>query len=171
MKYLLLLILVLAACTPNKPLPVYGQVPDFELTTQSGARLSRRDLNGKIWVADFIYTTCTGPCPLMTRKMRRVQAAKPDILLLSFTVDPEHDTPAALARYAAAAQARPEWFFLTGDRNTLQMLSREAFKLADLGLTHSTRFVLVDGKSQIRGYYTDTPELIADIRNLQCCQP
>src|SRR5437660_5211632 len=150
MKYWLILLPFLTACAPPKPLPIYGRVPDFELTTQTGNRLSRKDLEGKIWVADFIYTTCTGPCPLMTRKMRQIQAARSEILLLSFSVDPEHDTPQVLSAYAHTVQARPSWFFLTVDRNTLQMLSREAFKLADLGLTHSTRLVLVDDKNSIR---------------------
>ena len=172
MKYLILPLLLLTACAPDKPLPIYGTVPDFELTTQAGRPLSRKQLDGKIWVADFIYTSCTGPCPLMTQKMRRIQTSTPDTVLVSFSVDPEHDNPATLAAYAAASQARPNWFFLTGDRITLQMLSREAFKLADLGLTHSTRLVLVDGNSRIRGYYTEVPDLLAGIRRLQrCCRP
>ena len=76
MKYWFLLPF-LTACAPPKSLPIYGQVPDFELTTQTGNPLSRKDLNGKIWVADFIYTTCTGPCPLMTRKSRARPAPGP----------------------------------------------------------------------------------------------
>ena len=171
MKYLFVPLLFLMACARPKPLPIYGEVPDFELTAQMGNQLSRKDLQGKVWVADFIYTTCTGPCPLMTQKMRSIQAAQPEIRLVSFSVDPEHDTPATLATYAAASRAKSNWYFLTGDPKTLQMLSREAFKLSDLGLTHSTRFVLVDENSRIRGYYTDFPELIADIRRLKCCRP
>ena len=171
MKYLLAAVLFLAGCARPKPLPVLGQVPDFELTAQDGSTFHSQDLGGKIWVADFIYTTCPGPCPLITRKMREIQSVRPEVRLLSFTVDPEHDTPPALAAYAASVHARPNWYFLTGKRDTLQMLSREAFKLADLGLIHSTRLVLVDGKAQIRGYYTEAPEVIAGIRNLECCQP
>src|ERR1041384_5274402 len=138
MKYLILPLVLMTACSRPKPLPNYGQIPDFKLTTQSGKELSRKDLDGKIWVADFIYTTCTGPCPLMTRKMRQVQSAEPKVLLISFSVDPEYDTPEVLASYSRSVHALPRWFFLTGDRAALQMLSREAFKLADLGLTHST---------------------------------
>ena len=167
MKYLIIPILLLAACSRPKPLPIYGQVPDFELTTQDNTPLKRQDLLGKVWVADFIYTTCNGPCPMMTQKMRQVQSTFPDVLLLSFSVDPEHDTPSKLAAYAAAARATPRWRFLTGDRKTLQMLSREAFKLSDLGLTHSTRLVLVDDKSRIRGYYMEVPELLAGVRRLR----
>lgn len=171
-----ILLAFLAACQKPKPLPVLGQVPDFQLTAETGQPFARKDLDGKIWVADFIYTNCTGPCPLMTSHMRRVQASvqsMPGIRLVSFTVDPEHDTPTILAAYARQFHAQPgRWFFLTGNRDTIQFLSRDAFKLTDIAdLTHSTRFVLVDQHSRIRGYYTDSeessiPNLLADIRRL-----
>ncbi len=165
------------ACQPSKPMPVLGKVPDFNLTAETGQPFARKDLDGKVWVADFIYTHCTGPCPLMSSKMRRIQASvetTPNVRLVSFSVDPEHDTPEALTAYARQFHADPgRWVFLTGARDTLQILSRNAFKLSDLSadMTHSTRFVLVDRRSQIRGYYTtsdDTaiPDLIADIRRL-----
>jgi protein SCO1/2 len=167
-----ILLFSLVSCQPEKQLPVFGQVPDFELTTQSGKSFSSRELAGRIWVADFIYTTCSGPCPMMSSKMRRVQAADPGLLLLSFSVDPEHDTPEKLADYAKRYQAGQNWYFLTGAHDTLQMLSRDTFKLSDLGITHSTRFVLVDRKGRIRGYYgtqEDDPvrELLADVRRLE----
>jgi cytochrome oxidase Cu insertion factor (SCO1/SenC/PrrC family) len=171
MRYLLIPVLFVTACVRPEPLPFFGSVPDFKLTTQFNTILQRKDLEGKVWVADFIYTTCTGPCPLMTRKMRQVQSAEPKVLLISFSVDPEYDTPEVLAAYSRSVHALPRWFFLTGDRAALQMLSREAFKLADLGLTHSTRLVLVDDKSRIRGYYTEVPELLAGLRRLGCCRP
>ena len=167
-----LVFLLFAACQPTKPLPVYGQVPDFELTSQSGSSFSSKDLVGRVWVADFIYTTCTGPCPMMSAKMRRIQASAREATLVSFSVDPEHDTPQALAEYAKRYHAEPgRWFFLTGGRNTLQYLSRDAFKLSDLGLTHSTRLILVDRQSRIRGYYATSDDsamkdLLADIRRL-----
>jgi protein SCO1/2 len=168
---------LLVACQPSKPMPIYGKVPDFELTTETGNPFTRKQLDGKIWVADFIYTHCTGPCPLMTSRMRRVQASvqtMPEVRLVSFSVDPEHDTPAVLAAYARQFHAQPDrWFFLTGARRELQLLSRDAFKLSDItpDLTHSTRFVLVDQRSRIRGYYSTSdgsaiPDLIADIRRL-----
>jgi protein SCO1/2 len=167
-----ILLITLLDCEKSKELPVFGQVPDFQLTTQAGKQLSSSELAGRIWVADFIYTTCTGPCPMMSSKMRRLQSSAPDLLLLSFSVDPEHDTPEALAAYATRYHAQPNWYFLTGARDTLQKLSRDAFKLSDLGMTHSTRFVLVDQKGRIRGYYGTADEdpvrnLLADVRRLK----
>jgi len=169
---LAILLFSLVACQPARQLPVLGQIPDFQLTTQSGQKFSSKNLAGRVWVADFIYTTCPGPCPLMSQKMRRLQAADPNLLLLSFSVDPEHDTPEALAAYARHYNAQSNWYFLTGARDTLQRLSRDAFKLSDLGMTHSTRLVLVDREGRIRGYYgtqEDDPvrELLADVRRLE----
>jgi protein SCO1/2 len=110
--------------------------------------------------------------------MRQVQTAVarwPDVRLVSFTVDPARDTPEALRAYATRYQADPaRWFLLTGARDTLHQLNRDAFKLGNVdgSLDHSTRFVLIDRKSQVRGYYlTSEPEairhLIADIARLR----
>ncbi len=168
---------ILTACSPRTPLEVYGQVPPFRLTDQNNQPFDRSALAGKVWVADFIYTTCTGPCPLMSNRMRRVQkevAVFPDVRLVSFTVDPQRDTPAVLAEYARRYQAEPErWHFLTGDPAALHALGRDGFKLnsVDGSLTHSIRFVLVDRKARIRGYYESMESdfmdrLVADIRRL-----
>lgn len=150
----------LSACTRAPKLPDYGAVPAFTLTAQSGQPfVSATALRGHIWIADFIYTHCTGPCPMMTTRMRRIQQSlesRPQVRLVSFTVDPERDTPAVLAAYAERFHADPaRWYFLTGERTALQSLNRQAFKLGDVDATleHSTRFVLVDGRSRIRGYY------------------
>ena len=172
-----LLTLTFAACTKTPPIPVYGRVPEFQLVSQTGAPFDRTALNGKIWVADFIYTHCPGPCPRLSAQMRRVQAAVtelPDVRLVSFSVDPERDTPTVLAEYATRYHAQTgRWFFLTGDRKTLDALDRRAFMLGNVDgkLEHSTRFVLVDRQGRIRGYYgTDqddpTARLIVDIRRL-----
>jgi len=166
--------LLLIACAPQSKLEVYGQVPGFELTAQDGERFEGASLAGKIWVADFIYTTCPGPCPRMTSQMHEVQdavARMPDVRLVSFTVDPAHDTPEVLTAYAKLHGASSDrWYFLTGPEATLQMLDRDAFKLGNIDgtLEHSTRFVLVDGQSRIRGYYETSesrtiPRLIQDI--------
>jgi protein SCO1 len=157
------LLCALAACSRRATLDVFGDIPQFELTAQDGRAFHSQVLAGKIWVADFIYTTCPGPCPRMTSQMREVQDALlkvPDVQLVSFTIDPANDTPPVLADYARAHGAKPSvWHFLTGPVATLQMLDRDAFKLGDVDgtLQHSTRFVLVDGQGRIRGYY-DTSE-------------
>ena len=167
------LMMLLAACVQPKPLPILGQVPPFQLTAQTGQPFDSQALDGHIWVADFIYTTCNGPCPMMSSRMRRVQistAKTPDVTLVSFTVDPEHDTAPVLAQYAKHFTADPaRWHFLTGEPRRLNDLGLNTFKLnsVDGSLIHSTRFVLVDGARRIRGYYTDTPELLHDIRQLE----
>ncbi len=179
MKFLAVpaLAVALASCSHRTPLEVFGQVPQFELTAQDGQRFDSKALAGKIWVADFIYTTCPGPCPRMTSQMREVQDATsniPEVRLVSFTVDPAQDTPPVLADYAKLHGASSQmWSFLTGPVSTLQMLDRDTFKLGNIDgtLQHSTRFVLVDQQGRIRRYY-DTSEpsaiskVIADIKAL-----
>jgi len=179
MKYLVIpTLLIFAGCVQREaPLPVYGQVPGFELTAQSGAPFSRQSLDGKVWVADFIFTSCSGPCPRMSSLMRQVQQATtgmPEVRLVSFTVDPERDTPETLTAYAARYHAQPErWSFLTGPRDRLDRITRDDFKLSNVdgSLVHSTRFVLLDRQSRIRGYYgtdQDNPvtQLVRDIKRV-----
>jgi protein SCO1/2 len=172
------LLLLLAACAPVKTLPVLGQVPQFQLTLPTDQPFDSHTLDGHIWVADFIYTTCDGPCPMMSHQMRGIQNstfATPQLKMVSFTVDPAHDTPPVLAKYAAHFKADPErWFFLTGEMERLNELGVNAFKLnsVDGSLSHSTRFVLVDRKRRIRGYYLSSDDgfpknLMHDIRQLQ----
>ncbi len=172
------LLAFLAGCgAPQQPLEVYGTVPEFTLTAHTGATFaSSKELAGKIWVVDFIFTNCQGPCPRMTTQMGRVQAATeslPDVRLVSITVDPDRDTPEALAAYAKRNHAGPRWTFLTGPQTTLHKLKREVFLLGNIDgqLNHSTRFVLVDQKGQIRAFYdTSEPDsisrVIADIQRL-----
>ncbi|HTS46394.1 MAG TPA: SCO family protein [Bryobacteraceae bacterium] len=158
-------------------LPVFFDVPEFHLTAQDGQPFDSKVLTGKIWVADFIYTTCPGPCPRMTSQMHEVQNATgqlADVKLVSFTVDPARDTPPVLAGYAQAHGATAgRWYFLTGPVPALQTLDRDVFKLGNLdaSLQHSTRFVLVDRHSRIRGYYETSepgaiPKLVDDIHAL-----
>src|SRR5580658_8456613 len=166
MKFLVVpaLMVALTACSRHTAsLDVFGDIPHFELVAQDGQPFDSKVLAGKIWVADFIYTTCPGPCPRMTSQMHEVQNAivtMPDVKLVSFTVDPARDTPQVLAAYAKVHGASAEhWYFLTGPPATLQTLDRDTFKLGNIGptLEHSTRFVLVDRQARIRGYY-DTSE-------------
>ncbi len=167
----------LAACTGGKPLPVLGQIPPFRLIAQDGQPFDSRILSGKVWVADFIYTSCPGPCPMMSSRMRQIQQATadlPDVRFVSFTVDPEHDTPPVLAEYSKHFLAQAgRWYFLTGEQARLNELGLNAFHLnaVDGKFDHSTRFALIDQHGRIRGYYgfsdDDFPKhLIADVRAL-----
>lgn len=157
MRRYLLFTVFLAACAPQKPLKVLGEVPEFQLINQKGQKFDRSLLDGHVWVADFVYTTCQGPCPRMSSHMRAIQkATDASVRLVSFTVDPDNDTPTVLAAYAQRFSAdENRWSFLTGDKNTINTLDRDAFKLGTIGaeMDHSTRFVLVDKRGRIRGYY------------------
>ena len=164
----------------------YGTVPTFQFTNQNGQPFGSGQLAGKIWIADFIYTTCPGPCPMISGRMSDLQKPleKSDVHLVSFSVDPEKDTPAVLRGYAEKLQAEPgRWDFLTGAKSAIYKLSHDGFKLAvsdssDVqGLpVHSTRMVLVDRHGQIRGYYDATEpdaitKLVADTSHLLREQP
>jgi protein SCO1/2 len=154
---LLLPLLGLWACAPQKPLQILGEVPDFELIDQDSRDFKGKSLEGRVWIADFIFTTCQGPCPRMSSHMRQIQdATDPSVQLVSFSVDPDNDTPAAFAAYAKGFGADlSRWHFLTGDKAVLNSLGKDAFKLGGIGggVDHSTRFVLIDMKGRIRGYY------------------
>lgn len=160
MKKLLVLMAVcgLSACAPQKPLQVLGEVPPFQLLDQSGQDFQGKSLDGHVWVADFVFTTCQGPCPRMTSHMKQIQEATgPGVKLVSFSVDPDNDTPTALAAYAKGFGADlARWSFLTGDKKVLNSLGKDTFKLQGVGegIDHSTRFVLIDAKGKIRAYYS-----------------
>jgi len=164
----------------------YGSVPAFQLTNQDGRPFGSTDLSGKIWIADFIYTTCPGPCPMISSRMSEMQKPleKTDVHFVSFTVDPEKDTPKMLRQYANQLQAEPgRWDFLTGAKAAIYDLSQHGFKLAAAEHDgengeplHSTRMILVDRHGQIRGYYNATEadaitRLLADTNHLLKEQP
>ncbi len=170
----------------QRSISAYGTVPGFQLTNQNGQPFGSAQLSGKIWIADFIYTTCPGPCPMISSRMSELQKPlqKTDVHLVSFSVDPEKDTPEVLRGYADKLQAEPgRWDFLTGAKPAIYKLSHDGFKLAvsdgsdAQGIpVHSTRIVLVDRHGQIRGYYDATePEaitkLLADTNHLLREQP
>ncbi len=169
----------LVSCVKPSPLTVIGEVPAFTLVSETGQPFDSKALDGHIWVADFIYTTCDGPCPMMSSHMRHIQdqtaAEYPDVRFVSFTVDPAHDTPPVLAEYAKRYKRDPSrWFFLTGEQGALNNVSLNYFKLnsVDGSMTHSTRFALVDRQRRIRGYYITgedgfMPKLMHDIRQLE----
>ena len=144
--------------TPAKEPAV--SVPDFTLTNQQGELLALSDMAGKIWVADFIFTNCPTICPVMTQGVARLQSefvADP-IYFVSFSVDPERDTPEVLSRYAAEYGADDRrWHFLTGEKEHIYELAKDGFSLAaghnGSEVLHSTRFVLVASDGRIYGRY------------------
>jgi protein SCO1/2 len=173
---------------PTTELRKIWVVPPFALTERSGKTITNHDLAGKIWVADFIYTTCPGPCPLITAAMAKLQDAvahDPQVQLVTFTVDPETDTPPVLAKYADQFGADPNrWWFLTGPEKPLYDLIGSGFRLpvqdnsgqpladGQYKVTHSTYLALVDGDGNVRGYYNGTgaesqADLLRDIKILE----
>lgn len=164
----------------------YGTLPAFQLVNQNGQPFGSAQLAGKIWIADFVYTTCPGPCPMISSRMSELQKPleKTDVHLVSFSVDPEKDTPQVLRGYAEKLHADPaRWGFLTGPKSAIYKLSHDGFKLAisdgsgEQGIpVHSTRMVLVDRHGEIRGYYEATEadaitKLLADTNHLLREQP
>jgi protein SCO1/2 len=170
----------------NRPLSSLGTVPTFELVNQEAQPFGSAQLAGKIWIADFIFTSCPGPCPIISTRMSELQRPleNTDVHLVSFSVDPDKDTPEVLRTYAEKLHPQPQrWDFLTGPREVIHSLSREGFKLGlsegaeeDGGPTHTTRFVLVDRHGAIRGYYDAlaadaVTKLLADTNHLLREQP
>jgi protein SCO1 len=166
--------------------PVLSIVPAFSLVERSGRSVTRDDLSGRTWVAGFVFTRCGGICPLMTARMKEVGASAPGVTLVSFTVDPEHDTPEVLRRYAERNGIGQGWLLLTGDESRLHALARDGFHLAaaavpaeeqqqggDGPFLHSSRLVLVDAQARIRGYYDsgDAEALAALRRDLAALEP
>lgn len=158
-------------------LQALGTVSDFHFSDAIGTPISLQTLEGTIWVADFFFTSCSGPCPVMATKMAdlaRTFSEDDRVHFVSFTVNPEVDTGPVLRQYAARYDADPErWHFVRGESEAIQRLAIEGFKIGSMDepLMHSARFVLVDGKGTIRGYYmaTDTEsalELTQDIKSL-----
>ena len=165
----------------GKSLPAYATLSDFSLVDQNNDPISLKTFNGKIWIADFIFTRCAGPCPILSSHMQRMQGMlshSPEVVLVSFSVDPEYDTPEVLAKYASTFGAeKDKWFFLTGDREVIFDIARSSLKLSVESETeiapiiHSPRFVLIDETGGLRGYYDSNEdgfmnELISDVRIL-----
>jgi cytochrome oxidase Cu insertion factor (SCO1/SenC/PrrC family) len=153
-------------------LPVIRAVPEFSLIDQNGQTVTNEDLRGKVWIADFIFTQCKGPCPLMTARMLEMQKAlvkTPEVKLVSVTVDPENDTPEVLKAYAEANFADPDrWKFLTGDEEVIRRVVTEGFMQhlseEDGEPVHGTMFLIVDGNGMVRSaHMLEDPELIPKI--------
>lgn len=147
----------------TKPLPTYGEIPDFKFHERSGKDITKQDLSRKVWVAGFIFTNCAGTCPLTMSAMHEIQRKflfKENFRLVGLTVDPDRDTPEALKEYADKNKADPyKFLFLTGDKKEIQSFIQNGFRLSaaedkeEGDITHSGKLVLVDGFGKIRGYY------------------
>jgi protein SCO1/2 len=146
---------------------VFQQIPDFRLTSQKGESIGLAQLQGKVFVANFIFTSCQGVCKKMSTQMTRVQQAfekEAQVKLLSFSVDPERDSVAALQQYAARYGANDDqWLFLTGSKPEIYKLAMEGFKLPVMeapsvvpDFIHSEKFILVDANRHVRGIYDGT---------------
>lgn len=165
----------------------YGHtIGDFSFLNQNGETITQKDVNGKVYVAEYFFTTCKSICPIMNKQMERVSKVfqrEDDLRILSFTVDPETDTVEQMKRYATEHGANSDqWHFLTGSKTDLYALARKSFfvlkpaeaaNLGDAGsdFIHTNNFVLVDRESRIRGYYDGTSassvdSLIHDIGHL-----
>lgn len=163
------------------------KVGNFSFQNQDNKTITENDVKGKIYVAEYFFTTCRSICPIMNRQMQRVQKAikgNTNIKILSFTVDPSVDTVAQMKSYATSHNyVEGQWHFLTGKKQDLYALARKSFfvlkpaeaqNLGDAGsdFIHTNNFVLVDGQGRIRGYYDGTnpkevTTLIADIKRLE----
>ena len=166
--YLFLLIVIIGLIKilqPNKEqekLPIIGQIPTFDLIDQDGNKFTLDNLKGNVWLADFIFTTCAGPCPIMTERMSMVQhdlIGLDKLQFVSFTVNPDYDTPEVLKKYAKRFDADiTSWSFVTGQYEKIQELIANGFKMGDEEeiVFHSTRFALVDHDGNLRGYYSGT---------------
>jgi protein SCO1/2 len=137
-------------------LQVFGTLPDFSLIERDRRTVTRSDLVGTVWVANFIYTQCTDTCPLQSARMAVLQrdfAGEPALRLLSITVDPTRDTPAILAKYAARYEAdRSQWWFLTGDKPAIYALIQEGFRLS---VEDPTESAVPSPVSSLRGDTTE----------------
>ncbi|WP_373494838.1 SCO family protein [Aquiflexum sp.] len=142
-------------------------IPEFKLVTHENKERGKSDMEGKITIVDFFFTSCPSICPVMSTEMERVDDAfrnDRDVQIYSISIDPEFDTPEILASYAQKHLATPDkWFFLTGDKAKIYNLARCGFILPTLDgmgepeeFIHSDKFVLVDDVGRIRGYYSGT---------------
>ncbi|MBI1861536.1 MAG: SCO family protein [Deltaproteobacteria bacterium] len=163
-------------------LPVISQIPDFQLQERSGRSLALRDLAGKVWIGSFIFTRCSGQCPLIAQRVKRLEhdlRHRTEVRFLSFSVDPENDTEAVLFEYAKKFDANPlKWFFVTGEKRAIYQVVHDGFKTviedgnADTeAVLHTSKLALVDPWGRVRGYYdanedADMKKLLKDTRRL-----
>jgi len=161
------------SCQPSvvPPAPVavpdtFTAVPAFSFTERGGRTVTDKDLRGKVWVASFVFTRCTGSCPQVAATLAKLQADvkdAPDVMLVTFTIDPERDTLVDLKAYAERYRADPErWLFLTGPQAVVHTLASDGFKLHAMKsrspkpgdeFDHASKVAVVDRRGVIRGYF------------------
>ncbi|REG92190.1 SCO family protein [Flavobacterium aquicola] len=157
----------------------YHTIADFSFTNQNGKTITQKDYEGKIYVADFFFTTCGSICPKMTTNLVDVQKAirnNPKVKLLSLSVFPETDTVPALKEYAKKyGVIDAKWNLVTGDKKEIYTMARKSYLAVKMGrpdqlydMVHTENFVLVDQKKRVRGFYDGTKKeeiqrLIEDI--------
>lgn len=153
-------------------------IPEFAFTNQEGKTIGRKDMEGKITIVDFFFTSCPSICPVMSKEMERVNDMfrnNPEVQILSISIDPEYDTPEILQEYADEHHATPgKWHFLSGSKLETYELARCGFILPTVdGLgnpddfIHSDKFTLVDDQGRIRGYYSGTNREDVDLLMLE----
>jgi protein SCO1/2 len=167
-----LLLIVATACRHESALPKLFPVPSTTLIDEHGKRVNLEAMKGHVTVYDFIFTNCTGVCPIMSMNMRALTkkvAKDAPVRFVSISVDPARDTPEALRNYAKRFRSDDRWIFLTGDRDTIVDLSVKGFKLAAGDpqpgaepLLHSSKFAVADKEGVIREYYGGTDGDVAD---------
>ncbi|WP_188454559.1 SCO family protein [Virgibacillus oceani] len=180
----IVMIIVLSACGDKYEGDISYEVKDFSFTNQNGETVSKSELDGKFWIADFIYTSCTTECPPMTYNMQKLQqqlkeAGLHDVQLMSFSVDPEIDKPAKLKDYGESRGIDfSNWNFLTGyDMDTIKEFSIKSFKTplekTDEGdFMHGINFFLVSPEGNAIEQYNgmereNMKKIIEDIQNLK----
>ena len=191
----IILTLFYSALKPKKTLPIYNPadvnpelvdssvqyiskyhtIADFSFTNQNGKTITQKDYEGKVYVADFFFTTCGSICPKMTTNLSDIQKAfanNPKVKLLSFTVFPETDSVPVLKAYAKKNQVNDtKWNLVTGDKKEIYTLARKSYLAVKLGkpselydMVHTENFVLIDTKKRVRGFYDGTSK--EDIKRL-----
>ena len=159
----------LQGATSSVALDDHGLLPEFSLVDHTGQTLSRESLEESVWIANFVFSRCAGQCPLLGNRMRELHAffgQTPGVRLVSFSVDPQYDTPEILSTYAEQYGAKaPQWIFATGGKNAILDLVQKGFRLglSEEGseaepILHSLRLALVDAQGHVRGYYDGSDE-------------
>lgn len=167
-----LLCLLLSACQREDKLDRFGQLPRFSLQNQFGKTFTDADLRGRVVVVDFIFTSCPDVCPMLTEQLgalRKQMPGQAPLSFVSFSVDPEHDTPERLRAFAQQhGVAVDNFWFLTGPIAEVKRVVTLGFKQAmqaepireghPRNVLHGTHFVLIDQRGEIRGFFANDAE-------------